>query len=79
MCESKFLREGIDKTTLLKDEIYALQFFQNTYEILPHPNPGQSTVYNTDTPPDWPDMAPRYIFQVKLNKKQFGGKLRKKG
>ena len=40
MCESKFLRKGIDKTTLSKDEIYALQFFQNTYEILPHPNPG---------------------------------------
>ena len=29
-CKIKFLREGIDKTTLLKDEIYALQFFQKT-------------------------------------------------
>ena len=76
-CESKFLQEGVDKATLSKDEIYALQFFQNTYEILPHPSPGQSTVYNTETPQDWPDMNPKYIFQVKLNKKQCGGKLRK--
>ena len=77
MCEGKFLREGVDKKTLSKDEIYALQFFQNTYEILPHPNPRQSAVYNTETPQDWPDMNPKYIFQVKLNKKQCGGKLRK--
>ena len=49
-CENKFLREGVDKNTLSKDEIHALQFFQKTYEILPHPNPSQSTAYIIDAP-----------------------------
>ena len=49
-CENKFLREGIDKNTLSKDEIHALQFFQKHMKFCPIRTPA-NPLHTMQMPP----------------------------